>query len=443
MNENISIERVNHLSRCLSKSLIKTLDLSNESKVFAGNEEKLFILHILRHINDGDIEFNKEVVSSYKHGELATFFGIFSNQIKNRRNFIKMIYRFTQIKFLLHIKSVFNILFAPIIVSFDSAPYCKKNVTLNLSAYFLQFIRPSKKLRAKLLENLLEIGLSEDLAKIFTWHFPRSHLEGFKFFRNLSSRCHEKKIIYSNIYVCQKDPIISFLCMNNNTRLIYMQHGGGYGFNEDRIDYQIEYSGASNMLFWGSGDQNVFQTRFRYKNYLKSTNTVSLITSMRFTSIEKIEKYKNIFIRLQNYSKSNNFKICVYPSFRNSFKSKDININFGITNRAHEQNKIVIYDSIASTLLFSRLSMKKPFLVIDNFPIKYQSENAKKMINLFYDAGILIKENQLYDELKKLIEMDANKLDDFFNKNTQNLLNYFHSLPKIETLIDNEFRRFK
>ena len=35
MKENISIESVNHLSRCLSESLIKTLDLSNESKVFA------------------------------------------------------------------------------------------------------------------------------------------------------------------------------------------------------------------------------------------------------------------------------------------------------------------------------------------------------------------------------------------------------------------------
>ena len=82
--------------------------------------------------------------------------------------------------------------------------------------------------------------------------------------------------------------------------------------------------------------------------------------------------------------------------------------------------------------------MKKPFLVIDNFPIKYKSDSAKKMINLFYDSGILIKENQLYDELKKLIEMDNNELDDFFNKNTQNLLNYFHSLPKLDTLIDIE-----
>ena len=443
MKENISIKRIDYLSSCLSKSLIRTLGLSNESTVFAGNEEKLFILHILQHINDGDIDFNKEVMSGYKNGELATFFDIFSNEIKNRRNFIKIVYRITQIKFLLHIKSIFNILFAPIIVTFDSAPYCKKNVIVNLSSYFLRFIRPSKKLRIKLLKNLLEIGLNEDLAKIFSWHFPRSHLEGFTFFRNLSSRCCEKKIIYSNIYVCQKDPIVSFLSMNKNTRLIYMQHGGGYGFNEDRIDYQIEYTGASKMLFWGSGDQNVFQTRFRYKNFLKSLNSVSLITSMRFTSKEKIKEYENIFKKLEDSSKSNNFKICVYPSFKNSIKSKDININFGITNRAHEQNKIVVYDSIGSTLLFSRLSMKKPFLVIDNFPVKYQSNNAKKMINLFYDAGVLIKENQLYDELKKLVEMNNHELENFFNERTKQLLNYFHSLPKIETLIDNEFKHFE
>ena len=60
MKENISIESVNHLSRCLSESLIKTLDLSNESKVFAGNEEKLFILHILRKINNGELDSIKK-----------------------------------------------------------------------------------------------------------------------------------------------------------------------------------------------------------------------------------------------------------------------------------------------------------------------------------------------------------------------------------------------
>ena len=152
MKENISIKRIDYLSSCLSKSLIRTLGLSNESKVFAGNEEKLFILHILRQINDGEIYFNEEVMSGYKNGELATFFDIFSNEIKNRRNFIKIVYRVTQIKFLLHIKSIFNILFAPIIVTFDSAPYCKKNVIVNLSTYFLRFIRPSKKLRVKLLK---------------------------------------------------------------------------------------------------------------------------------------------------------------------------------------------------------------------------------------------------------------------------------------------------
>tara|TARA_B100000767_G_scaffold67777_1_gene64281 strand:+ start:25364 stop:26695 length:1332 start_codon:yes stop_codon:yes gene_type:complete len=443
MKESISIERIDYLSSCLSKSLLKTLELSKESRVFGGNEEKLFILHILRYINDGDINFDNKVISNYKNGGLKTFYDVYSNAIKNRKNFLKVIYRLIKIKPFLHIKSIFNILFAPVIVSFDQAPYCKKNVVLNLSVYFLRFIRPSKKLRNKFIKNLIEVGLNEDLAKIFSWHFPRSHLEGFKFFRYISSKCNEKKIILSNIYVCQHDPIVSFLSMNKSTRLIYIQHGGGYGFNEDRIDYQIEYNGASKMLFWGSGDQNVFQTRFRYKNFLNSKNTVSLITSMRFTSKEKIKTYENVFSSLKGCSQSNNFKICVYPSFKNSIKSKDINISYGITNRAHEQNKIVIYDSIGSTLLFSRLSMRKPFLVIDNFPVKYQSDNAKKMINLFYDAGVLIKENQLHDELKKLLEVNSHELEYFFNKRTQKLLNYFHSLPKIEILIDNELKRFE
>ena len=443
MKENISIEKIDYLSHCLSKSLIKTLELSDGSKVFSGNEEKIFILHILRNINNGDISFNKDVISIYKNCELRVFYDIFSNEIKNRQTFLKAIYKLTQIKPLLHLKSIFNILFASIIVTFDSAPYCKKNVALNLSSYFLRFIRPSKKLRNEFFKNLIKVGLNKELAKIFSWHFPTSHLEGFKFFRNITSKCSEKKIIYSNIYNLMKDPIVSFLSMSKNTRLIYMQHGGGYGFNEDRIDYQIEYAGASKMLFWGTGDQNVFQTRFRYNNFLKSTNTVSVITSMRFTSKEKIKKYENVFKKLEDYSRSNNFKICLYPSFKNYDISKDINTSLGITNRAHEQNKIVIYDSIGSTLLFSRLSMKKPFLVIDNFPVKYESDNAEEMINLFYDSRVLIKEDQLYDELKKLVELNKYDLDYLFKKRTKKLLDYFHSLPKIETLVNNELKHFK
>ena len=48
-----------------------------------------------------------------------------------------------------------------------------------------------------------------------------------------------------------------------------------------------------------------------------------------------------------------------YPSFKNSIKSKDININFGITNRAHEQNKIVVYDSIAKYLVIFKACNEK------------------------------------------------------------------------------------
>ena len=87
--------------------------------------------------------------------------------------------------------------------------------------------------------------------------------------------------------------------------------------------------------------------------------------------------------------------------------------------------------------------MKKPFLVIDNFPVKYESDNAEEMINLFYDSRVLIKEDQLYDELKKLVELNKYDLDYLFKKRTKKLLDYFHSLPKIETLVNNELKHFK
>ena len=42
------------------------------------------------------------------------------------------------------------------------------------------------------------------------------------------------------------------------------------------------------------------------------------------------------------------------------------------------------------------------------------------MINLFYDSRVLIKEDQLYDELKKLVELNKYDLDYLLRKELRN-----------------------
>ena len=81
-------------------------------------------------------------------------------------------------------------------------------------------------------------------------------------------------IVVTSLAGIMDDPLLSFLVKNNNSKLIFVQHGGGYGLNKDRLDYVIEHEGADTMYYWGTGDHNVFPTRYRTKNFGKINSKI-------------------------------------------------------------------------------------------------------------------------------------------------------------------------
>ena len=143
----------------------------------------------------------------------------------------------------------------------------------------------------------------------------------------------------------------------------------------------------------------------------------------------------DISFRLQKKYPKTKMIIYPYPGFNNLIK-KNRSVRYGITNREHERQKLVIYDSIGSTLMHSRLVMKRPFLVANDFPIVSSGKDADNFVLMLKEAGILLERDRLYDEASVMLEMEKHELESYFLKKANKILEYVHSLPKLNTILD-------
>ena len=75
---------------------------------------------------------------------------------------------------------------------------------------------------------------------------------------------------------------MSFLIRNASPKLIYVQHGGGYGLNYKRLMYEIEELGSDEMYYWCQ--KNVFPTRFKSNGFRRMNSRSFFILSERKNS---------------------------------------------------------------------------------------------------------------------------------------------------------------
>jgi hypothetical protein len=332
--------------------------------------------------------------------------------------------------------TIYRLLNLKNIVTKEAAAYCQAGRVSNISYRLVKLFKTSPLLRAKFLSELLKEDIDHDFAQIICWHFPKSHIESFNFLNKISLYTPNIKNIYTNVYTLQNDPLISYIARNNNANLIYIQHGGGYGLNNERLEYNLEHNGANKMFYWGAGEHNIFPPRFRTKGYLPTNNSCSIVMSHRFSSVKSIlDNYMDISFRLQKKYPKTKMIIYPYPGFNNLIK-KNKSVRYGVTNREHERQKLVIYDSIGSTLMHSRLVMKRPFLVANDFPIVSSGKNADNFVLMLKEAGILLERDRLYDEASVMLEMEKHELESYFLKKANKILEFVHSLPKLNTILD-------
>ena len=449
MKPKITYDYLINISYMLEKAVKSTLSLENSEIVFTGNEELLFLDALFKRRPDSE---STAPQANFKIKDLEdityfSFFDIWKDEVafrgeaKKRKSFQSRLISFAAdiLNFIRKIRHAFllekKLKQSNSIIHIYSHLRNDKFIVPNLTNIFFKpsIYQKNKKLRKSLYTNLLSEGIDEELSKYLSSLFPLSHLELFLEFKN--HRISRIKIdkVASTIYGILEDPLMSFLIKNSLPKLIYVQHGGGYGLNHKRIMYEIEERGSDEMYFWGTGNKNVFPTRFKSKGFRKINDKSFFILSERKNSSQnEVSRYIDLATDINNSIRSN-LSVIAYPNA--DFQLDSEILRYGISYPEHEMAKLNIYDSIRQSLIYARILTKRPFLIIDDISIDVNTENGEKYVNLLRSTEILIPKEETSELIKLWLSKPKESFEKDFIHQSKDLLDHVLNQPKLNDLV--------
>ena len=426
---------IEHLSGQLADSVRTTLDLDEKEPVFSGNEEKVFLNALLQRTIDVpdnflflDVQksitynsfidiFNSDVAKRVsRKKDIKNKYKALLNLIKNRIWKTYALQRVKNRKILIHHAAHmrFSLNVFPNLTLLKNFEFVEKNLNLRKTFYL----------------NLLNNSIEQELAKKIANLFPVSHLEQFKILKNSSLTNINIEVVATSVYGLMEDPVLSFIVKNNRSKLIYVQHGGNYGFNGDHIGLKAEKEGADVMVYWGVGDYNVYPTRFRnWLFFSKTREEAVLLLSKSAVEVEKYlaysEKLKKELIALS---------VIAHPS---NFRPNTLKLEYGIADYRHQRAKLVVYDNILHTNIYKRILMKKPFLIIDT-PLNTRNveyDNGHEFLNLLKGAQILVKPDNLTEEIQFWMKQNTNVAKLLFRDRAKKVISHILDNPKLDDFL--------
>jgi len=444
-----NIQTIYELSEKLRIAVIKTLGLDEKEKVFAGNEEKLFLFVLFENLPDSDHPTSTKIYD-YKNVTNYRMVDIWSGEIAKRKNEIIRHSLSQSIRNLIIAARnlILKIKYYAIIqyrlnhnknlIHFAAHLRYTNYIIPNLTNYFFKNENEKDfKLREIFYYNMGEAGIDSKLKEYLKYLFPTSHLESYFELKNHKISGYQTKTIATSIYGIMEDPLISFLVKKSECKLVYIQHGGGYGLNSNSIKWQIEKDGSDIMYFWGTGNNNVYPTRYRNKYFPKIKNKLIFILSDKHTQ-ESISFYTELQEKvINNYGL--NSTIVSHP---NGPRFKNGNIQYGIGNRQHEQAQLIIFDRPGNSFLYARILTKRPFIILEgDYELNPETENAAKFLYLLREEGILINRLKLEDKINYWMNLKPKHSQIMFEKSARKFLRHVLKQPKLIDLLNkgNEF----
>jgi hypothetical protein len=436
---------LDEMSEKLRKAVVSTLNLDEKEKVFVGNEEKMFLYGLFQHMPSSSHKTTVKI-QNYKEltyhrmmdmwsGEIAKRPEIKKNQPlseKPRHLIITIRGLLIKIKHLVFLKS--KLLHANTMIHYAAHLRYGSFVIPELtSLYFKHKERKDKNLRKAFSVNLTGVGFDPILVEYLTSLFPTSHLESYLKLSAHSIANIKMDTVVTSLSGVLDDPLLSFLIKNNNSKLIYVQHGGGYGLNKNHLGHQIEDSGADIMYYWGTGDNNVYPTRYRNKYFSKISRRVVIVLSDK-----KDENTIKPYTQLAEMV-TNEWQIpCVVVAHPNGPRFTCKNIQYGIGYKQHEKAQLVIYDNISQSLIYPRILSRRPFLILDSGvnKLQLQSDNACKFISLLREAEILIPPSKLEQKINYWMQFSPREIQHKFNKIAFFVFGHVLNQPKIQDIFD-------
>jgi len=428
----------------LRKAVVATLDLKENEKVFVGNEEKLFLYGLSTYMPDS-LHLTTIKIKNHKELTYHTMMDLYGNEIakrplakknqrfseKPRQVIIKIRGFLIKINHLIFLKS--KLKRSNTIIHYGAHLRYGKFVIPELTnLYFKNKKSKNEKLRKIFASKLSSFGFTPVWIEYLSSLFPTSHLESYKdlsehYLTNLNI-----DRVVTSLSGVMSDPLLSFLIKKNRSKLIYIQHGGGPGLNKENIQYEIEHSGADMMYYWGTGEKNVYPTRYRNKFFSKIDKQVLIVLSDKKNE-NTIQPYINLAENAQTKWQSS-FLVVAHP---NGPRFTSNNIQYGIGYKQHEKAKLVIYDNIFQSLLYPRILTRRPFLVIESgFDIsKTQNENATKFVLILKEAKILIPLSELESRVNYWMQFSNNEILIEFEKIASSLYKHVLDQKKIEKIM--------
>ncbi len=430
------------MSEKLRRAVVATLSLKEAEKVFVGNEEKMFLYALFQHMPNSSHPTAVKI-KNYKELTFYKMMDIWKGEIEKRpktkqsqplseriRYFaIAMRALLIKIKHLVFLKSRLQ-RDSRVIHYAAHLRYGSFVVPSLTDLYFEPKEEKDKNLREAFLNNLSNVGLDPILVEYLASLFPTSHLESYsKFTAYKISNIKKIDTVVTSLAGIMDDPLLSFLVKNNNCKLIYVQHGSGYGLNKNHQAFRIEDGGADLMYYWGTGDNNVYPTRYRDKYFPKMCHQTAIVLSDK-----KDEKTIKPYVRTAEKVANKLQATCIVVAHPNGPKFDYKNIQYGIGYRQHEKAQLVVYDNIAQSLIYARILSKRPFLIIegDSAKLAPQSDNAFKFISLLREAGILIPFNEIEQNINYWMKFSPKEAKREFEKKAQLIFNHVLNQPKIQ-----------
>jgi len=440
-----NIEEIFEISEKLRMAVIATLNLQENEQVFVGNEEKLFLYALFQYMPSSSHP-NTIKITNPKELTFFRMMDVWSGET-NKRPETRKKQRLTEKvrNFIIWIRSLFIRLKDQV---FLENKLKKSSVLIHYAAHirFGSFVLPNltsffggykeekdQNLRKEFSYNLSCRGLDPFLVTYLTELFPTSHLESYsKYTSNKISNFKNVKTVATSLVGIMDDPLLSFLVKNSKSKLIFVQHGGGYGLNMNHIGHQIEDSGADTMYYWGTGDNNVYPTRYSNKFFSTIQNQVLIITSENKHD-KNIKPYIDLAENLTK-EKQTSCIVCAHP---NGPRLNYRNIQYGIGYRQHEKACLVVYENIHQSLIYARILSKRPFLIVDD-PTKMspQSKNSLKFISLLREAKILISFQEIDKQVNFWMQFSTKEAQSRFKKRAELVFKHILDQPKLNDLLN-------
>jgi len=440
-------EYINNLSNDLKIAVIKTLDLDPSEEIFIGNEEKLFLLNVIDKTTQHQLIDGSGVLTAKTLGvditiqdsnsyTLNRMYDIFENEnkIKNKQSLIRSFVNLSRY-WLLLIKSLVLLIKIPVIIHSHGYFKHKWFVIEELSKAFIKYDKKDNKLRARFKNELLKRNLDRQIILEIVNLFPISHLESYTKIKNHWLTKLKINTVVSCLHGIMADPLLGSIIRKNKSDIFYLQHGGGYGLRMNRIQYMIEEDGCKKMFFWGTGNHNIFPSRYKSVFFPKIGSDVAIVlSSNKNIDTDGRNAFISIAKSLQNKTEVKPALIAYPGSCKSIFDYS--NTQLGISYRNHLKARLVIYDSVGQSLLFARILSKRPFLIVDDFPLEIDknNKNAQRFIFLLREAKLLINRTDVIEQTMFWLSLDVEEMQNKFNEIASEFFDHVLSQPTINEI---------